>query len=36
LSRSDFLMRGVLSIHRRLHRTSGVQASNANSTPAGK
>ena len=36
LSRSDFLMRGVLSIHRRLHGTQGMRASSESSTPAGK
>ena len=36
LSRSDFLMRGVLSVHRRLHGPSGVQASGESSAPAGK
>ena len=36
LSRSDFLMRGVLSIHRRLQGPLGVQASGESSTPAGK
>lgn len=36
LSRSDFLMRAVLSIHRRMHGTLGAQASGERSTPAGK
>ncbi len=36
LSRSDFLMRVVLSIHRRLHGLPSEQPSGVSSTPGGK